>query len=164
MKDAACEHTHNINIVEGFKQTEEAREIILSSNREVQKKQLVLEKARHVFEKATAAREKLEENHDDLVNKKQELLDSIINKSFEGKVRCSIRSPVSSSRLTQFKTLLSGSDGLQCLMVGGSAGEGLFVLVNATRPLPLLKILREIEPVESALEESGGIMVKLLDG
>jgi len=145
------------------KQYEEAKAVIRSSNRELQEKNTALEKAEYALEKAAAAREKLEERRRELENNKQELLDSIINKSFEGKVHCSIRPPVSINRLTQFRKLLSGYDGLQCLMVGGSADEGLFVLVNSIRPLPLLRILREMEPVESALEESGGITVKLVD-
>ena len=80
---------------------------------------------------------------------------------YEGRIRLSIMSPVDFRRLRKLEECLREVPDLRLAMVGGSVDEGTTIVVFTEKPLPLVKLLKEMPPVEQVIEEDKRIQVKL---
>ncbi len=78
----------------------------------------------------------------------------------EGRVRLVIESPVDLGQLAQMQASLNQVEGLQLVMVGGSAGTAN-IIVSAEKPLPLLDILGEFPATADVVKKGKEIRVTL---
>ena len=72
---------------------------------------------------------------------------------YQGRVKLVVESPVDLGKLAQMQASLNNVDGLQLVMVGGSAGAAQ-IIVSVERPLPLLDVLEAI-PVTAGVVKKG---------
>ncbi len=90
-------------------------------------------------------------------NKGKELAGPVL---IEGRVRLVIESPVDLGQLAQMQASLNQVEGLQLVMVGGSAGTAN-IIVSAEKPLPLLDILGEFPATADVVKKGKEIRVTL---
>ena len=72
-----------------------------------------------------------------------------------------ISSPVDYEQIRRLEELLVQVNDLRLKLVGSSAKEGVHMVVSAEQPIPLLKILSDIELVESVSEIERGFDITL---
>jgi len=78
-------------------------------------------------------------------------------------VRLVIESPVDLGQLAQMQASLHQVEGLQLVMVGGSAGAA-HIIVLVEKPLPLFVILEAFPITESVVKKGKEIRVTLKTG
>jgi hypothetical protein len=79
---------------------------------------------------------------------------------YQGRVKLVVESPVDLGKLAQMQASLNNVDGLQLVMVGGSAGAAQ-IIVSVERPLPLLDVLEAIPVTDGVVKKGKEIKVVL---
>ncbi|MFC1988280.1 hypothetical protein ACFLVJ_00360 [Chloroflexota bacterium] len=88
----------------------------------------------------------------------QEIEDSVL---FEGEINVILMQPNKIGRMKEFRNQLDQVHDLHLVMLYGSVVKGNTIVVSARKPLPLIKILREMPPVNQVKKVGNQIRVIL---
>ncbi|MES0329564.1 MAG: hypothetical protein ABUK06_04690, partial [Dehalococcoidales bacterium] len=103
-----------------------------------------------------AARKEAEKLAEDKTKQKEPVAPTL----YQGRVKLVVESPVDLGKLAQMQASLNNVDGLQLVMVGGSAGAAQ-IIVSVEKPLSLLNILEAIPVIVGVVKKNKEIMVTL---
>jgi len=80
---------------------------------------------------------------------------------FKGMVKLLIAPPMDSKHMKELEGNLQQTKGLRLILVGGTAGGGMQIVISVKKPTPLLRILFNMASVEEASGKGDEIRVSL---